>query len=175
MLSDVSSNDFTVLRVGMSKNVLDQVVAVLIACNVDEWDTWTIQTTLTDTIEVAAQEINTSNLEALLNNLGGKLISAVLGGIADDMVNSTAAVGWSTVFADMLDAPVAELAMSDDVNAGKNFLNAWTLMIISIDEMGMGIGNLPCHPRGNSQRCFGRPNYQSRREQPHATYQQVLR
>jgi len=31
------------------------------------------------------------------------------------------------MLADMLDAPISELAMSDDIDAGKDFIDAWTL------------------------------------------------
>lgn len=74
-------------------------------------------TTLADSIEVATKEVNTTNLKALLNNLRGKLIHAVLRSISDNMVNCAAAISWSTVLADVLNAPVSELAMSNNVNA----------------------------------------------------------
>lgn len=35
------------------------------------------------------------------------------------------------MFADMLDAPVAKLAMCHDVDVGKDFLNAWALQHMS--------------------------------------------
>ena len=128
VLADVLRDDLAMLRVGMSQDVLDEVVAILITCNVDQWDARTIKAALTNTIKVAAEKLNTSNLEALLNDLGGELIHAVLRSITDDVVDSSAAIGWSTVLADVLNAPISELAMSNDVNAGKNLLNAGTLM-----------------------------------------------
>jgi hypothetical protein len=115
------------LRVGVSEDILDQVITVLIACNINQWNAGAVETTFANTIEIPAQEINAANLEALLNNLGCKLVHAVFRGIADDMVNGTAAVSWSTMLADVLDAPVAELAMSDNVNACKNLLDARAL------------------------------------------------
>jgi hypothetical protein len=78
VLSDVLSNNLTMLRVGVGENVLDEVVAVLVTGDIDQWDARTIETTLTDTIKVATEKINTTNLEALLNNLRSKLIHAVL-------------------------------------------------------------------------------------------------
>lgn len=127
MLSDVLSNNLTMLGVGVRENVLDEIVAVLVAGNVDQWDARTIETTLTDTIKVAAEEVNTTNLEALLNYLGSKLVHAVLRGIANDMINGAATISWGTMFADVLDAPVTELAMSNNVNACQDFLNARAL------------------------------------------------
>jgi len=127
VLADVASDNLPMLRVGVRKNVLDEVVTVLIAGNVDEWDTWTVRASFADTIEISAEKFDTTNLKALLDNLGGKLIHAVFRCVSDDVVNSTAAISWGTMLADMLDAPVAKLTMSDDINAGENFLNTWTL------------------------------------------------
>jgi hypothetical protein len=115
------------LGVGMREDVLNEVVAVLVAGDVDQWDARTIETTLTDTIKVAAEEVNTPNLEALLNDLGSKLVHAVLRSIADDMINGAATISWSTMFANVLNAPVTELAMSNNVNACQDFLNARAL------------------------------------------------
>lgn len=127
VLSDVLSNNLTMLRIGVCEDVLDKIVAVLVTGDVDQRNARTVETTLTDTIEVATEEVNTTNLEALLNNLGCKLIHAVLGSIADDMVNGSAAISWGTMLADVLDAPVAKLAMGNDVNALQDFLNAGAL------------------------------------------------
>jgi hypothetical protein len=121
------SNNLTVLRVGVREDILDEIVAILVTGDVDQRNAWTVETTLADTIKVAAEEVNTTNLEALLNNLGGKLVHAVLRSIANDMVNGTATISWSTMLADVLDAPVAKLAMSNDVNALQDFLNARAL------------------------------------------------
>jgi hypothetical protein len=120
-------HNLTMLRVGVSEDILDQVITVLIACNINQRNAWTVETTFADTIKISAKEIDATNLKALLNNLGGKLVHAVLRGIADDVVNGTAAVSWCTMLADMLDAPVTELAMSDNVNACKNLLDAGAL------------------------------------------------
>ena len=127
VLSDVLSNNLTMLRVGVRENVLDEIVAVLITGDVDQWNTRTVETTLTNTIKIAAEEVDTTNLEALLNDLGSKLIHAILRGVADDMVNCPATISWGTMLADVLDAPVAKLAMSNDVNACQNFFNARAL------------------------------------------------
>jgi hypothetical protein len=96
VLSDVLSNNLTMLRVGMRENVLDEIVAVLVTGDVNQWDARTIKATFTDAVKVAAEEVNTTNLKALLNNLRGKLIHAVLRGIADDMVSGSAAISWGT-------------------------------------------------------------------------------
>lgn len=127
MLADMACNQLTVLRVGVSQDVLNEVVAVLVAGDVDQWDARTIETTFTDTIKIAAEEIGTANLETFLDDLGSKLVHAVLRCIADDMVNGSAAIGWGTMLADVLDAPVAELAMGDDVDASKDLFDARAL------------------------------------------------
>jgi hypothetical protein len=43
------------------------------------------------------------------------------------MVNGSAAISWSTVLANVLNAPVAKLAMSNDIDACKDLFNAGTL------------------------------------------------
>ena len=62
MLSNVLSNDFPMLRVGMGENVLDEVVAVLVTRDIDQRNTRTIETTLTDTIKIATEKVNPTNL-----------------------------------------------------------------------------------------------------------------
>jgi len=127
MLTNVRGYDLPVLRVGVLKDVLNKVVTILITGNVDQWNAWTVKTTLANTIKVTTKKVNTTNFEAFLNDLGGKLIHAILGGISNDMINCTAAISRSAMLADMLNAPIAKLAMSNDINALEDFLNAWTL------------------------------------------------
>jgi len=85
--------------------------------------------TLADTIEITTQKINSTYLKTLLDNLRGKLVHAVLGCITDDMVNGSTTISWSTVLANVLNAPIAKLAMGDNVNASKDLLNAGALEI----------------------------------------------
>lgn len=127
VLADVGSDNLPVLWVGVGQDVLNQVVSVLVARNVDEWNAWAIWAAFTNTVEVAGEKLNTSNLEAFLDDLGSELIHAVLGSVSDDMVDGAAAISWSSVLADVLDAPVSELAVSDDVDASKDFLDTWAL------------------------------------------------
>jgi len=124
----MTSNNLPVLWVGVGQDVLNQIVSILIAGNVDEWDTWAIISSLANAVEITAEKLNTSNLEAFLNNLRSELVHAVLRGVADDVVDSTSAICWSTMLTDVLNAPVAKLSMSNDVNAGKDLLDAWALM-----------------------------------------------
>lgn len=84
-------------------------------------------TSLAYALEVALKEIRTTDLETFLHHLRGKLIHAVLGGIAKHMVDSAAAVLRSAMFADMLDAPVAELSMSYNVDVIQHLVDTWTL------------------------------------------------
>lgn len=62
MLSNVLSNDFPMLRIGMGENVLDEVVAVLVTRDIDQRNTRTVETTLTDTIKIATEKVNPTNL-----------------------------------------------------------------------------------------------------------------
>ena len=127
MLADMLSNNLTMLGVGVCENILDEIIAVLVTCDVDKRNSRTIVATLADSIEVAAEEVNTTNLEALFNDFGSKLIHAVLGSITNNMINSSTAISWSTVLADVLNAPVTKLTMSDNVNAGENLFNTRAL------------------------------------------------
>lgn len=69
VLPDVGSNDFAMLRRGIVQDPLDEVVSVLIARDVNQGDASTITTSFADSVEVAAKEFSTANLEALLNHL----------------------------------------------------------------------------------------------------------
>lgn len=90
-------------------------------------DTWTVGTSFADTVEIPFQKVRTTNLEALLDDLGCKLIHAILSGISKNMVNGTASILRRSVFTDMLDAPISKLAVGDNVNACKDFINAAAL------------------------------------------------
>ena len=129
VLANVLSDNLTMLRVGVRENVLDEVITVLVARDVNQGDARTIVTALTNSIEIATKEVNTTNLEALLNNLGSKLIHAVLRSKANDMINCSAAISWSTVLADVLNTPIAELTVSNNVDASENFFNTGTLSL----------------------------------------------
>jgi hypothetical protein len=59
------------------------------------------------------------------------LVHAVLGSIANDMFGGTAAISWGSMLTDMLNAPISKLAMGDNVDAGKNLLNARALTVVS--------------------------------------------
>ena len=85
---------------------------------------------LADTVKVAVKEVGAANLEALLDDLAGELVHAVLSGNAENVVNGVVAVGSGAVLADVLDAPVAELTVSDNVDAGENFIDARALVIL---------------------------------------------
>src|SRR5450432_3961204 len=127
MLSNMASNYLSMLRIGVSQDVLNKIVAILITGNIDQRDARTIQTAFTNTIQVAAKKLDAPNLETLFNNLRGELIHAVLSSKSDDMISCTAAISWSAMLANMLDAPVAELAVSYDINACQHLFNARTL------------------------------------------------
>jgi hypothetical protein len=49
------------------------------------------------------------------------------------VVDGTASVSRSSVFADMLDAPIPELSVGDHINTGQDLVDARTLLIVSLD------------------------------------------
>ncbi len=127
VLADMAGNELTMLGIGVRENVLDEVIAILITSNVDQRNSRTIKTAFADAVEVATEEFRTTNLETFLDNLGGELVHAVLGSIADDVVNGSASISWSAVFANVLNAPVSELTVSNNVDSSQDFLNAGAL------------------------------------------------
>jgi len=129
VLPDMGSNDFAMLRVGVRQDVLDQVIAILIASNVDEGDPGAIMPALADTVKISSEKFGSTNLEALLDDLGSKLIHAVLGSVADDVINGPAPVGRGSMLANVLNAPVAKLAVGDDVDVGEDLLDTRTLRV----------------------------------------------
>lgn len=127
MLADVGCHNIALLRAGVGKDVLDQVVSVLVAGDVNQGDPGTVDPALTHAVEVPGQEIDATDLETLFHNLGGVLIHTVLGCESNDMINRTASILWSTMLAYVLDAPVTKLAMGDNVDAGKHLFDAGSL------------------------------------------------
>jgi hypothetical protein len=130
VLANVGSDNLATLHIGVRKDVLDEIVAELVASNVHKWHARTIGTGLADDVEVTVEEVRAANLEALLDNLGGELIHAVLCGITQNVVDSTVTVRKSAVLADVLDAPIAELPVGDDIDASKDLVDTRTLVFV---------------------------------------------
>lgn len=118
VLPNMGSNHLSVLRSSVIENPLDKIVAVLVAGNIDQWNTSAISTAFTDAVKVPTKEVSTTNLEALFDDLGCKLICAILGSVPNDMINCSTTVRRSAMFANMLNAPIPKLAMGDDVDIG---------------------------------------------------------
>jgi hypothetical protein len=85
-----------------------------------------------DALQVTIKEVVSPNLEALLDHLGGILVHAVLGGEPKNVVGGATTIWWSSMFADVLDAPVAELAVGYDINTGEHVVDAGTLPTVSM-------------------------------------------
>lgn len=112
------------LRGGIVKNPLNQVVAILVTCDVNQGDASAIAAAFTNAVEVSTQKIPSANFEALLNYLRRKLIGAVFSGISNDMINGPAPIGGGPVFTYVLNTPVSELAVCHDVDICENFFDA---------------------------------------------------
>lgn len=69
MLSDVRGNNLSMLRIGVCEDVLNKIVAILVAGNINKRNTWAICTALTHSVQVTIQEFDTTNLETLLYDL----------------------------------------------------------------------------------------------------------
>ena len=92
MLADVRRDDLTTLRICIGENILHKIVSKLVPGDVDERHARTLWASFADTIEVAIQEVRTTDLQALLDDLRSELIHAVLSCEADDVVDSASAV-----------------------------------------------------------------------------------
>jgi len=127
MLADVACNLLTLMMMSVHQNPLDQIVAVLITRDVDEWDARTIWMCSGDDSKIAFKKLDASNLQAFLDNLGGELIYAVTVGIDEDVIDDSALICGGPVFAKMLNAPVSELAMGNEVDVRNNFFDCRSL------------------------------------------------
>jgi hypothetical protein len=130
MLANVDADLLTVMDMSVHEDPLDQVIAILIARNVDERDAWSIWVSSGDDSEVAIKKLDTTNLEALLNNLGGVLIDAVTVGVDKDVVDDATLIGWRAMLTEMLDAPIAELTMRNEIYAVDHFFDGRTLLFL---------------------------------------------
>ncbi len=134
----------TLVVVSVHEDPLDQVVAVLItgdyhalarssgylvdALTVDEGDARTLRMSSRHNTQVTVHELGTTDLEALLHNLGSKLVDAVAVSVGENVVDDTALVRRRTMFAQVLDTPVSELAMSNQIDACNDFFNGRALI-----------------------------------------------
>lgn len=130
VLANVAGDDLATLSIGVAEDVLDQVVSELVTSDINERHTRAVSASLANTVKVAVKELGAANLEALLDNLAGKLVHAVLGSEAKDVIDGVVAVRDGAVLADVLDAPVAELTMGDNVDAGKDLVDAGALVLL---------------------------------------------
>ena len=127
VLSNMSSNDVAMLGAGVGQDVLNQIVTVLVTGDINERDPRSVGTAFADAVKVSPKELGSADFQALLDNLGGELVCAVFGGVSNNVVDGTASVGWSAMLADVLDTPVAKLAVGDNVNVSEDFLDTGSL------------------------------------------------
>jgi hypothetical protein len=80
VLADVDSNLLTLVVMRVHENPLNEVIAVLVPSDVNQWDARAIWKSSGDDPKIAIQELRTTNLETFLNYLGSELIDAVVVG-----------------------------------------------------------------------------------------------
>lgn len=80
-----------------------------------------------DNTKVTVHELSTTDLEALLHNLGSKLVDAVAVSVGEDVVDDTALIRWRTMLAQVLNTPISELAMSNQIDVCNDLLNSRAL------------------------------------------------
>lgn len=116
VLADVRGDQLAMVAAAVGEDVLNEVVSELIASDVNQWHARALRTTFADALEIAVEELIAANLKALLDDLGSILVHAVFGREAENVVDGAVAISRSSVLADVLNAPVAELAVGDDIN-----------------------------------------------------------
>lgn len=192
-LPNMAGNLLTLVVMSVHEDPLDQIVPVLVTrdyhvlatpkrglsgiLTVDEWNAWTVWMSCRDDCKISLHEFSPTNLETFLHNLGSKLVDAVAVSIGKDMVDDAALVRWRTMLAQMLDTPVAKLAMGDKIDAGNDFFNGRTLewKIRQYASKKVFPEALPFPPRHSSRRCSAQPSYLFPQERPHATFHGELR
>jgi hypothetical protein len=127
VLADVDCDLLSLMMVGIHQNPLYQIVAILVTGNINQRNARAIWVCGSDDAKVVLEELNTTNLQTLLYNFGGKLIDAVSIGIAEDVVDDSALVWRGAVLAEMLDAPVSELPVGDEIDVCDDFFNGGAL------------------------------------------------
>lgn len=144
----------------------------MVASDVDEWNTWTFRVRSGDDREVTVEKVHTSNLKAFLHDFGGILIDAVAVSIGKNMVNDPALVLWFSVLAQVLNAPVSELTMSNEVNVVNDFIDGRSLLffnailedVLHYKAAGLSKGDLVPHAfecsvnLGHDLRWFASPS-----------------
>lgn len=110
----------------MTRSGLDQENA-LCQLTINEWHTRSVGAAFANSVQITFQEIGTSDFEAFLDNLGRELICAVFGCVAKNMLGSSTFVGRGSMLANVLYAPIPELAMGDNINTCKNLVDARAL------------------------------------------------
>lgn len=123
MFADVYGHLFTLVVMRIHQDPLDEIVAVLVPCNVDEGDARSIWPRGSDDPKISIQEVQSANLEALLDNLGGKLVDAVVIRVRENVVDDTTLVRRRAVFAQVLNTPITKLAVGNKVNVGNDFFD----------------------------------------------------
>ena len=64
----MAGNGLTLVVVSIHENPLDQVIAVLVARDVDKWNARTVWMSSRDDSKIAIHELDTTNLQAFLDH-----------------------------------------------------------------------------------------------------------
>lgn len=131
VLADMDGHLLALMGMSVHQDPLNEIIAVLVPRNVDEWNARTICTCGGDDAQVPIQELVAADLETFFNDLGGKLIDAVVVGVAQDVIDNAALVRRGAVLAEVLDAPVAELTMSNEINVGDHLFDGRALLVFN--------------------------------------------
>lgn len=131
MLANVDGDLLALLLVSVHQYPLNEVVAILVTSNVDEWNSRSVRVRSRDDSEISIEKFNTANLEAFLDDLRGVLIDAVAVGVDEDVIDDSPLVRGCAVLAEMLNTPIAELTMSYEIDVGNDLFNSRSFFILN--------------------------------------------
>lgn len=104
---------------------------------IDQRHARAVRTASANTGKITVKELSTTNFKTFFNNLRSELVHAIISGPHEDMLDGTVLVMWSSVLTDVLDAPIAKLAVGEEINFCKNFLNSRALRRGIISNAGV--------------------------------------
>ena len=150
------------------------------ALTIDQGHARAVRTAGANPREIAIKKLSAANFKAFFDDLGSKLVHAIVASPQEDMLDGTILVMRSSVLTDVLDAPITELAMGEEIDFCKNFLNGRALrrggwsVLLQMRFVSEG-RVLPSHPRYNSRKCSGQQGCQFRPRPLRATFPGELR
>jgi hypothetical protein len=94
VLANVNGDLLTLMMMRVHQNPLDEVIAILVASNVNEWNARSIWTSGSNDSKIVIQEFKTTNLETLLDDFRSELVDAIAIRVGENMIDDSSLVRW---------------------------------------------------------------------------------